>query len=287
MWVRIAWLLFGIFTCSTAVIFIKMSTVHPLLLAGYRQVMAALILMPLFLRDVRHYRDRYGLTHIWRAAAPAFMLASHFASWTLGARRTSAANATLIVNLVPVVMPFLMFFVTKEGVNRSEVAGTMVAIAGLLILTVGDVTFSVEHVSGDVTCFLSMLLFAVYLSLARRNRDFPSIWTYVVPLYFMGGVMCFAAAATVTQVLQIFPPKEYLYLAALAMIPTVFGHSILNYSLKHMRGQLVSICNLAQFIFAGAMAFFIFAEIPRWNFYLASVLIVLGSVVAIRSFQEA
>ncbi len=233
MSVRIAWLLFGVFACSTAVIFIKLSTVHPLLLSGYRQVLASLILLPLFLRDVRRYRDRYGLTHIRRAALPAFMLATHFASWTVGARLTNAANATLIVNFVPVVMPFLMFFVTHEVVSRGEVAGTMIAIAGLLVLTVGDVTFSAEHVSGDMTCFLSMLLFAVYLSLARRNRNFPSIWTYVVPLYFMGGMMCFAAAAAVTPLLQVFPSKEYLYLAGLAIIPTICGHSILNYSLKH------------------------------------------------------
>lgn len=89
---RIAWVLLGVFACSTAVVFIKLSTVHPLLLSCYRQVLASLILLPLFLRDVRRHRDSYGLTHIWRTALPAFMLATHFASWTVGARLTSAAT---------------------------------------------------------------------------------------------------------------------------------------------------------------------------------------------------
>jgi drug/metabolite transporter (DMT)-like permease len=156
-----------------------------------------------------------------------------------------------------------------------------------MILTVGDITLSTEHVSGDLTCFGSMMLFASYLALARRNRDFPSLWTYVVPLYFTGGILCFAAAIPVTDLTQTFAPREYLYLLALAVIPTIIGHSTLNYSLKHMRGQLVSVCNLTQFIFAGIMAVFAFGEIPAWTFYLAAALIVLGAAVTIRAHPEA
>ena len=283
---RIVWLLFGVFACSTAVIMIKASTVHPVLLSGYRQVLAALILLPLFVRDLRRFRGRYSRAHLRRTVLPAFMLAAHFVSWTIGARLTTAANASLIVNLVPVVMPLLMFLAIREVVNRGEVVGTMTAMAGLLVLTVGDVALKAEHVPGDLTCFASMILFASYLALARRNRDFPSLWTYVVPLYFMGGVMCFLAAAPFTDLTEVYPAREYLYLLGLAVIPTIVGHSILNYSLKHMRGQLVGVCNLGQFIFAGIMAFFIFAEVPAWNFYLASGLMVGGALITIRAHPE-
>lgn len=283
---RILWLLFGVFACSTAVIMIKISTVHPVLLSGYRQVIAALILLPLFLRDVRRHRDTYTWSHLLRVALPAFMLAAHFVSWTLGARLTSAANASLIVNLIPVAMPFLMFAVAREVVNRGEIAGTLVAIVGLLVLAAGDVSLSQEHMVGDVTCFVSMLLFASYLALARSNKDFPTIWTYVVPMYFIGGVMCLAAAAFVTPVTEVFPLNEYLWLVLLAIVPTIFGHSILNYSLKRMRGQLVAVCNLAQFIFAAILAFFLLDELPAWTFYLASALIVVGAVITIRAYPE-
>src|SRR5210317_1848569 len=90
---RITGLLFGVFACSTAVILIKASTVHPLLLCGYRQVMAALILLPLFVRDLRRHRGTYTWHHLRRVLLPASMLAAHFVSWTVGARLTAAANA--------------------------------------------------------------------------------------------------------------------------------------------------------------------------------------------------
>lgn len=265
---------------------IKASTVHPILLAGYRQVIAALILLPLFVRDVRRHRSTYSWKHAGRVVLPAFMLATHFVSWTIGARLTTAANASLIVNLVPVVMPLLMFIAIREIVNRGEVVGTVAAMLGLLVLTAGDVAWRTEHVPGDLTCFVSMLLFACYLALARKNRDFPTLWTYVVPLYFIGGIMCFAAAAAFTPLTETFPREEYLWLLGLALVPTICGHSILNYSLKHMRGQLVGVCSLAQFIFAGILAFFIFEEVPAWNFYLASALIVGGALATLRAHPE-
>jgi hypothetical protein len=44
---------------------------------------------------------------------------------------------------------------------------------------------------GDITCFVSILFFCVYLVQARANRSFPSVWLYVVPLYAAAGPICF------------------------------------------------------------------------------------------------
>lgn len=67
--------------------------------------------------------------------------------------------------------------------------------------------------------------------------------------------------------------------AGLAVIPTILGHSILNYSLKHFRGQVVSIINGLQFVFAAVMAYLIFAEAPHLVFYPTALLIAIGAWV--------
>ena len=41
-----------------------------------------------------------------------------------------AANATLIVNFVPVAMPFLLYFQLRERISRAEAGGTAIAFAG-------------------------------------------------------------------------------------------------------------------------------------------------------------
>lgn len=282
MVLRMALLMLGVFCCSTAVIMIKASTVHPVLLAGYRLTAAALLLSPLFIRAFRQHRGVYTRQHFVRTILPAGLLALHFITWVVGARATLAANASLIVNLTPIVMPFILFMSLRERVHRGEIVGTAIAMTGVLLLAGGDYTAQPEHLFGDAVCFGSMLFFAVYLVLARRNRDVPSLWLYITPLYAMAGLFCFALAPLFTSPWQVFAPREYLLLLGLALIPTIAGHGLLNHSMRHLRGQVVSICNLHQFVFAGILGFIFFREAPPWTYYPACALIVCGAVVAIQ-----
>jgi drug/metabolite transporter (DMT)-like permease len=166
-----------------------------------------------------------------------------------------AANATLIVNMVPIVMPFFLFFLLREGVNRHEVAGTLLAILGVVVLTWGDYQIAPGNLLGDFVCFLSMLLFGLYLAYGRVNRGIRSLWLYLVPLYAIAGVICLLLAMPYANPFAILlNGREILLLLGLALIPTVLGHSLLNFSLKHINGQAVSVCNLGQFVFAGIMA---------------------------------
>src|SRR5690606_10172094 len=104
------------------------------------------------------------------------------------ARLTFAAQATLIVNLVPVAMPFFLYSIVGERINRTEIIGTAIAIGGLVLLTAHDAFAGNGTLFGNALSFGSMLLFAWYLALGRLNRHFPSLWLYVVPIYLQAGV---------------------------------------------------------------------------------------------------
>ena len=283
----IAFLVIGVFACSTAVIFIKESHEHAILLSSYRLLVAAAALTPVFIRDYRRHRDSYTRAHLRACLLPGLMLGLHFISWIIGARMTDAVNASLIVNLVPIAMPFLMLVMVHEKLTRGELLGTVLAIGGLLLLSAADYKLDREHFWGDVLCFVSMLLFAFYLALARKNRHFQSTWLYVVPLYYVAGIFCFIVALFFVNPVKPYPMREIGLVLALGIIPTVVGHSILNHSLKHLRGQVVSIVNMGQFIFAGIMAYIFLEEIPVLSFYLACVLVVTGTYTAIKGGEES
>ena len=289
---RVLLLAVGVYACSTAVIMIKVCAVHPVLLASYRQLVAAAALSPLLLRDLRRLRRQavsgagpaFRPRMLLRTVLPGVVLGAHFISWIIGARRTSAANSSLIVNMVPVVMPFLLYALLRERLTRGELAGTAVVLAGVALLSAGDVHLRPDRVAGDVLCFGSMLLFALYLALGRRNRDFPSLWLYLVPLYFAGGAACFVAAvASGASPLAVPTAWDALMILGLGLVPTVLGHSILNASMKHLPGQTVSIANLGQFVFAGVMGWAWLHEAVDASFYPAAALVVIGSALAVRS----
>jgi drug/metabolite transporter (DMT)-like permease len=283
-------MVFGIWACSTSVIFVKASSIHPVLLGAYRLLVGGVILSPLFLRDLRRYRSTYGLRHIRRTILPGIFLAAHFALWILGARLTAAAHATLIVNTVPIVMPFLLYFVVREKVTRGEVIGTILALMGVGLLSGTDLHTAREFLAGDVICFASMLMLASYMVLGRRNRDFPTIWLYVTPVYLVAGVLSLAAGLGASLIVDVpialESPRQIWFILGLGIIPTVIGQSIINYSLKHLRGQLVSVATLGEFLFAGIMAYFLLREVPSWCFYPAAVLVAAGVLVAVRATPE-
>jgi len=207
----------------------------------------------------------------------------HFVTWTVGARMTPAVNASLIVNMVPLVMPLFLWLMMKEAITRREGVGTAISVAGVLLLAWLDFDISREFFEGDLICFVSMLLFGWYLAFGRKNRDFPSIWLYVVPVYFVGGVTCLAMGLPFHHPAEGNYPWDLLMIIGLAIFPTILGHSSFNYCMRHMRGQIVSLGTLGQFITAGLMAYLHprLGEVPEWNFYLASFLVILGAVIAL------
>ena len=266
-------LLIGVFAASTSVVFIRESEEAPVMLAAYRLLITALLLLPLFLRQYQMYYSGRLLPLLRSVLLPSTVLSLHFISWVVGARMTPAANANLIVSLVPLVMPVLMLVMFSERVSRRELIATFIAMLGMLILTNADLNLSREYFIGDIVCFVSMLLFAWYLALSRRYAHFKSIWIYLIPMYWVAGIQCFVIALFFSSPIHPYSGYELSMILCLAVIPTIVGHSLLNLSMQRMRGQIVSIINMAQFIFAGAFGYFLYTEIPSWEFYISSALL--------------
>ncbi|GAK49681.1 hypothetical protein ANT_22730 [Candidatus Moduliflexus flocculans] len=279
-------LLFGELACSSAVIFIKASHEHPILLAAYRLFVAAIALTPAYISAMRAQPEYRILRGLRQAFLPGALLALHFISWIIGARMTPSANASLIVNLVPVVMPVFLIVMFRESLTRAELVGTIVAMSGTAMLFVTDFNLSRAYFLGDAVCFLSMLFFGFYLILARKNRQNGSIWLYVVPVYAIAGVICFVIALAFVSPIKPYTLGDIAIIAALGLIPTVVGHSILNYSMLHVRSQVVSIMSLTQFIFAGISGYFFFREIPDRMFYVVSLLVCAGSLISFDLFAN-
>jgi drug/metabolite transporter (DMT)-like permease len=276
----------GVFAASTSVLMIRWSDENPLLIASYRLLMAAAFLLPLFVRDLRRRGRGYSRADLAPVLLPAIALAVHFVAWVAGARLTPAANATLVVNMNPAVMPLLALALHREAVTRRELAGTAVALAGVMLLGISDFRVSRETLLGDLLCFGSMVLGTLYFALARTHRSRGSIWMYVVPLYAVSGVLCFAVALFLANPFKAYTPRNLLNILALAVVPTVVGHTAFNHSMRTFRGQPVALASLGQFVFAGVLGYFFLGETPAPLFYVSSALAAGGACLAVLGSGE-
>lgn len=283
---RILLLLLGVFSCSCSVLLIKGSSLHPSIIAAHRLLLAALILSPLYLFTLKKHREQYTARHVRLVIFPAFLMAMHFITWAQGAKMTHAANATLIANLIPVAIPIILFLIAREVPTRWEIIGTVIAVAGAILVAASDFHVSMTNVWGDAICFGSMIFFAYYLVQGRVSREIPSIWLFLVPLYAFAGLFCFLVSLVIANPFVVPSRHDFLMSLGLAVIPTVSGHSLLNFSMKHMRSQVVSVVNLSQFIFAGTLAYLIFHEKPQTLFYVASTCVVSGAIVVINAHAK-
>ena len=180
-------------------------------------------------------------------------------------------------------MPFFVFFFYRERINRREILGSLFTLAGLAVLGWSSLSISQSNFLGDLTCFGSMLAFAAYLALGRRNGQRLSLWLYMVPLYTIAGVVCLLSALPFINPIKTYQTADVLLILGLGLIPTVLGHTILNYSLKFFRGQVVSVTNLGQVVFSGVLGFIFFKEVPVPVFFASAALILPGILIVLFS----
>ena len=260
---------------------VKATTIDPVLLSSLRLLGAALVLTPLFIKDIR--KDNLPLN--WKLVSPSIIpgifMGLHFITWIIGARLTLAANSTLVVNMMPVVMPFVIYILKREIITLQEIIGTLIAVTGIVVLAMNDFRTSPETFTGDMLCIVSMVFYAIYLGLARKHRGHGGIFRYIVPLYYAGGLFCLVAALFNPGSFSGITGRDLRILLLLIFIPTIAGHTTLNYTMRVLRSQIVTLVNLSQFIFAGALAFFIFREVPEGYFYPAAAFIIAGAVYVI------
>ena len=279
---RYVLLFIGVFASSTAVIMIRMSHTHPVVLAALRLLLAAILLAPLYWSERKKHRAIYTREHRARTLVPAVLLAIHLISWAYGSRLTPVASASLIANLAPIALPFFLHYLVGERINRTEMIGTSLALVGVIALTAPGLGRGAGF-WGNVICFGSMIAAAGYVAFGRRNRDFPSLWLYVVPVYLQAGLISLVVALPWIRTFEFGSGREWLLMFGLACLPTILGHSMINYGVRHLRGQVVSLCNVTQFVFATALGYFFFHEQPGALFYAASAVVVAGIALVVFS----
>ena len=284
--IRFIILLIGILFGGTAIVWIKASDENPMLVASFRLLVAAVVLTPFFFRDLGKFPGTYRWKQFSWAILPAAALAFHLMTWVVGARMTLASNAVLIANLTPVAVPFFVWIFYKEKVNRQEILGTILALVGLVWSTGSSLAFSQTNFIGEIICFASMLGYAMYMALGRKNGGRISLWLYMIPLYYVGGLICLVSALFVINPIKPYTLHNILMMTALGIFPTVLGHTILNYSMKHFRSQVVSVANLGQILVGSFLGFLFLGDVPRPSFYVAAVVIVLGILIVLRGSQQ-
>ncbi|MBI4700037.1 MAG: DMT family transporter [Deltaproteobacteria bacterium] len=113
---------------------------------------------------------------------------------------------------------------------------------------------------GDALAVLCSVLATCYFLLGKKLRRALDNRVYVTALYGLASLASFACAVPLGLPLGSYAPRTWLAFLLLALVPTMLGHTALNYALRYMDAGRVSTLTLSEPLLAGLVAFFAWGE---------------------------
>jgi drug/metabolite transporter (DMT)-like permease len=267
-------------------------------IAGWRLILASLILLPLALKSRRPELKAMRKAD-WRLAFFAgAMLGVHFASWITSLAYTSITSSVVLVTTTPLWVGLASPFFLNEPLTRFLKVGIVLALAGSILVGVGD---SMAVVNGRLTlnlgegpagnramlgnglALIGALSGAAYFMIGRRLRPRLSLLSYTSVVYGTAALFLLAVMLLNRVPLFGYSSLTYLLFLLMAVFPQLLGHSSYNYALAYLSAAYVSVAIISEPIGASVLAFVIFQEIPGTAVLLGAGLILSG--IAISSYR--
>jgi len=252
---------------STASVLVRLSGVHGFAAATLRLALGSAITM-LFVAATGEYRKLAKLDKRTLALmmVSGIALALHFDLWMASLWYTSIAVSVTIVDSYPVLMAVVGSLLFNERYTRKQLVGTGIAVAGVAGLSWA----SSKHLSGAhndslvgaALAFCGMLAVVAYFSIGKHVRMKVSTLLYTVLVYGMGAIASLVASTAIHVRLAGYDTGTYVFLALLAIVPMIGGHTVLNFLLGRMELLVVTAPVLGEPVGATLLGAVILGEIP-------------------------
>jgi drug/metabolite transporter (DMT)-like permease len=279
-------------TLSLAVVFVsfgailvRLAAAPPLAVSFYRVALASLLLLPFAARDASRSWPALDLRRRLLLLGSGLALALHFATWIASLSYTSVASSVLLVNTSPLFTLVLSRLFLGERAPGVVKAAIPVAFAGAALIALGDWTGSPGSLFGNALAVAGAVAVAAYQVVGRGLRAALPLNAYVLGVWAAAAAALAAMATAAGVPLGGFGRGTWLAFVALAVVPTIGGHGLVNKSLRSLPAPTVGLFLLGEPVLASLFAWLLFAEAPGlWTLAGgAVVLFALGLVLARRA----
>lgn len=249
----------AIISLSQASNLAKWGAAPPEMLGFWRLIIASMIMLPIALKigSLRELFKTHRKDFLWVVLA-AFFFFIHLWTYIYAAQNTLIANAMIIFSTNPLITSLGAYIFFKEKFTRRLSIAYVFAFAALYLL-VSD-KLSMTAALGDISAFLSAIFFAGYILASKRARQNISNSSYAFVKYFLTGIF-FALLGWVRGVsFTGYPDNTWWAIAVLILLPTLLGHALISYLMKHLNVNWMSCGKLIEPALSAFVAFLFFNE---------------------------
>ena len=264
---------------STSLVVRSVATVPALVLAFWRMFTASGMLWGY---SVIRPAGKLSPINKKRIIFAGIFLGCHFACFFLGIRNTSIANATLLGCLAPIFTVFIAIF-QKKKINKMTYVGLIVAIVGVGIVQSGDISLNNTNLFGDSIALLSALFLAFTFVLAEKIRQETNSVVYGRSLFFVAAITILLIATTAGDSILNFRVEDIPWFLFLGLVPSIFGHNLLNYAVKYITPTAVSSVPLGEPVIASLFGLLLFGEAIPLGALLGGPVVLIGVYIIINN----
>lgn len=264
-------------------IFVRLAQAPPLAVSFYRIFLAALLLAPFAFAPARRswaaLSPRLRLVLVASGAA----LAVHFATWVASLSFTSIASSVLLVNTAPLFAVVMSWTFLRERSSPAVLGAIGLALAGAGLIAAGDWASAPASLSGNLLALAGAATLAAYHVIGRGLRDALPLNAYVFGVWSTAALTLALLCLPFGVPLAGYGPRAWTAFLALAVVPTLAGHGLVNKSLRSLPAPTVGLFLLGEPVGASLLAYGIFGEVPGpWTVAGGVLVLVALTLVLLR-----
>ncbi|MFY9553644.1 MAG: DMT family transporter [Blastocatellia bacterium] len=261
---------------SIFIIMLERDDVPPLVIAFYRMAIASVLLLPIALTFKPRELASFTRKDIGLLILGGVFLAVHFGAWITSLKYIPIATSVVLVNSHPLFVVIASYFFLGESPSRRGVIGTAIGLIGMLVIAREALNSFEPALKGDGLALLGALAVVGYFIIGRKARSRISLFGYVTPLYVVCSLILLIWVLLIGDALAPYKASTWGYLAALAIVPTIIGHTVFNWALKHVRPSAISLAFLGEPVVASLLAMIVFAQRPPLTTFIGGALVLAG-----------
>ena len=198
-----------------------------------------------------------------------------FITMTIGVKYTTATNASFLISLSVIFIPFFSWVFNKEKPKKSIFIVLIIALIGIMLLTLDK---NLEFHIGDILCLICSLLFSFHVLITERFVKNNNPITLGVLQFGGVAVLSFLVQYPIEKFTLPKNEKFWISLMILSVFCTALAYIIQTVSQKKLSSTLIGLILSLEPIFSGIFGYFILNEYLSLQQYIGAFLLLISII---------
>ena len=198
-----------------------------------------------------------------------------FITMTIGVKYTTATNASFLISLSVIFIPFFSWIFNKEKPKKNIFIVLIIALMGIMLLTLDK---NLELHIGDILCLICSFLFSFHVLITERFVKNNNPITLGVLQFGGVAILSFLVQYPIEKFTLPKDEKFWISLLILSVFCTALAYIIQTVSQKKLSSTLIGFILSLEPIFSGIFGYFILNEYLTFQQYVGAFLLLISVI---------